>query len=294
MSQPPSSEPPTGAQPPDQGGPRPARQDAGASTSDQLVSDLESPTSGSRWWWIAAAVVGAIIVVVVLVQVFGADEPEPGASGTPTATATPTPEPTATGPSASPTPTDPAAGVRDWADDTFGDFDPATVEGTSADVVPLPEGASGGLVTAVHEGEGNFAVSVLDAANQPTGELLVNTIGAYQGTTAFGVQGLGDGVALQVQASGKWTLTLAPISTAPVLAPSGQGDAVFLYGAAAATLSVTNEGEGNFVVQQYTGNPLDFGLLVNEIGPYQGKVPLTAGPSVVSVQSTGAWTMSVG
>lgn len=43
---------------------------------------------------------------------------------------------------------------------------------------------------------------MLDASNTSTGELLVNTIGAYNGTTAYGFDLFGDGVTLQTSADG--------------------------------------------------------------------------------------------
>jgi hypothetical protein len=37
----------------------------------------------------------------------------------------------------------------------------------------------------------------------------------------------------------------------------------------------------------------EFGLLINEIGPYSGTVPLSAGPSVITVGANGGWTLTV-
>jgi TM2 domain-containing membrane protein YozV len=181
-----------------------------------------------------------------------------------------------------------------WADDTFGTFTPSTVTGAGDSVVPLPAGATAGIVTATHDGSANFALQVLDAQNQSTGELLVNTIGPYTGTTAFGLRALGEGTTVQVTADGAWSITVAPISTAPPLAPAGAGDGVYLYDGPVGTLTATHDGDGNFVVAENTGTVFEFGLLVNEIGPYSGTVPLSAGPSVVDVLANGAWTLTVG
>ena len=35
------------------------------------------------------------------------------------------------------------------------------------------------------------------------------------------------------------------------------------------------------------------GLLVNEIGAYSGTVPLSAGPSILTVTADGAWTLAI-
>lgn len=184
-----------------------------------------------------------------------------------------------------------AATVQSWADDTFGTFATITETGTGDNLVTLPSGASAGIVTATHDGGGNFAISVLDASNDSTGQLLVNTIGKYSGTSEFGFNSLGEGVTLEVSADGKWSLTIAPISTAPALLAEGAGDRVFLYDGAAGKLTATHAGSGNFAVVEETGEDFSFGLLINEIGAYSGTVPLSSGPSVIVVTADGKWTL---
>ena len=182
--------------------------------------------------------------------------------------------------------------ANDWADESFGTFAPVSQTGTGDSIITLPAGV--GIVTATHDGSANFAISVLDAANASTGELLVNTIGAYTGTTVYGFNSLTDPATLQLSADGNWTITISPISAAPALAASGTGDSVFLYHGDAAGLTATHEGAANFVVLEETSEAFNMGLLVNEIGAYTGTVPLSAGPSVISVQADGNWTLTVG
>ncbi len=184
------------------------------------------------------------------------------------------------------------AGVaQKWADKAFGSFTPVTETGTGDNLITLPAGAAAGIVTATHDGSGNFALSVLDATNESTGELLVNTIGAYSGTTVYGFNALGEGTTIQIMADGNWSLTISPVSAAPALAGGGVGDAVFLYDGKAGKLTATHDGAGNFVVMEETGKAFNFGLLVNEIGAYSGTVPLSAGPSALSVKADGNWTL---
>jgi hypothetical protein len=94
------------------------------------------------------------------------------------------------------------------------EFAPLAQSGTGLYIVTLPKGVTGGIVTALHDGASNFVIDVLDATNQSTADLLVNTIGAYTGTTAYGLTALGDGISLQITADGNWTITLSPISAA--------------------------------------------------------------------------------
>lgn len=188
---------------------------------------------------------------------------------------------------------EPGAAAASWANDKFGVFAPVQLSGTGDTVIDLPAGATGGIVVATHNGKRNFAVTVLDANNGSTGELLVNTIGAYSGTTAWGISALGEGVKLQVMADGAWTFDIRPMGDAPLVAPAGTGDAVFLYEGGAASLSATHAGSRNFAVQEETGKAFSMGLLINEIGAYNGTVPLAAGPAVITVTADGGWTLAV-
>lgn len=195
-------------------------------------------------------------------------------------------------------PAEPAAPVvaagPAWADSSYGSFAPVTQTGSGDNIITLPAGATAGIVTATHNGSRNFSISVIDASNQSTGELLVNTIGAYTGTTAYGFSAFGKGTSLQLTADGDWSVTIAPVSAAPALAASGTGDAVFLYDGKAGKLTATHSGTRNFVVIEETGKAFSMGLLVNTIGAYSGTVPLASGPSAIAVTADGAWTLVAG
>jgi hypothetical protein len=255
-----------------------------------------------------AVTAGLLALSVVVGAVSGSRDPAPerpvAAASAPAETepAEPTPVEEAAEASAEPAPAetpqpasvvDESAETAAWATDEFGTFTSVTESGTGDSVVTLPAGATAGVVTAEYSGDGNFAVQIIDAQNASTGELLVNTIGTYSGTTVYGFNSFGTGASAQITASGPWTLRFDPVSAAPVLAESGTGDAVFLYSGDASRLTASHQGSANFVVQEETGG-FGFGLLVNEIGAYSGIVPLSAGPSVVSVTADGSWTLTLG
>ncbi|EPR75868.1 hypothetical protein ADILRU_1828 [Leifsonia rubra CMS 76R] len=181
--------------------------------------------------------------------------------------------------------------AQNWADDTYGTFDTTTQSGAGDNLITLPEGASAGIVTATHDGTSNFVINGLDASNTATGDLLVNTIGTYNGISVYGFNSFTEATTLEINADGNWTITIAPISTAPALATSGTGDGVYLFDGPAGKLTATHNGSSNFVVLEETGETFSLGLLVNEIGTYSGTVPLSAGPSVISVQADGNWTL---
>ncbi|MBI4898863.1 MAG: TM2 domain-containing protein [Actinobacteria bacterium] len=178
--------------------------------------------------------------------------------------------------------------------DQFGTFAAISKSGSGSSVIPVPSGAKAGILTATYSGSANFVISVLDANNQSTGDLLVNTIGKYSGTTAFGLSSFGGEPAkFKIEASGPWTVNIQSIASAPALAlpATDKGDKVFIYTGQADSWAITNNSKGNFVVT-LDGKMPD--LLVNEIGNYSGTVPVTRGPAILSVQSDGAWTISKG
>jgi hypothetical protein len=176
----------------------------------------------------------------------------------------------------------------------YGRFAAVTRTGSSDGLVPIPRAAKAGLVRATYSGSGNFIVESLDARNE-TNDLLVNTIGAYSGTTVFGF-GLSSSrsVRLKVTASGRWTIRVAPIASAPQLKSpaSGKSDKVYLWDGKATTWRITNRGSGNFVVQTYGSGLFGDDLLVNEIGAYRGSVPVKAGPAVTTIVSDGTWRIT--
>ena len=182
--------------------------------------------------------------------------------------------------------------ATDWYATTYGTFTKITKTGNGASVITLPKNATYGIITASYTGSGNFIVQGIDATNQPTVDGPVNAIGAYSGVTAFGLDsgGTGGTVSFQVTATGPWKITIAPIDTAKTIPASGKGDGVFKYDGAAKNWTITHNGAANFIVNQYSDQPMP-GLGINEIGKYSGTVPGYAGPSVVTVQADGVWTV---
>lgn len=227
------------------------------------------------------ALILSLIMSIVYINTF---------SGTPSSSTTQSG--TSGGTSAAPTAAAPTAAPKaDWYAATYGSFTPIKASGSGDDVVTLPAGVKAGIIVATYTGSGNFSIQGLDKSNQATTDLAVNRIGAYSGTTAFGLLTLGGADAtLKISADAAWTVTISPISTATVLPASGTGDGVFKYDGAAKTWAITGSGSGNFVVEQLSASPMP-NLAVNKIGAYSGKVPADAGPSIVVINSDGTWTI---
>ncbi|MHB8188718.1 MAG: hypothetical protein ACYDDU_22170 [Dermatophilaceae bacterium] len=265
------------------------------STPTETPTPTEAPVvavSPKRPWFKKKRFILPIVGVVIVIIASSTG----GGSST-----TPTPSPVAgagatTEPAAAPAPApapQPAAQAGDY-DGKYGTFAPILKTGRGAITIALPPGVKAGLVTATHQGSANFQISGLDASNKPTIDGLVNAIGNYSGTTAYGLVDLGTPpVKLEVVADGAWTIKIAPISTAALLpsSASGKGDAVFKYEGGAADVAITHKGSANFTVQQYGG---DLSTGVNEIGNYSGTVPFVAGPTVLVIGADGTWTFKVG
>lgn len=124
--------------------------------------------------------------------------------------------------------------------------------------------------------------------------LLVNTIGAYDGQQWADIRVGSVTSTLTVTATGAWTITVGGVDMARVAdagAAGGTGDDVVLMIRSSTKAEISNKGDGNFVVHvaPLAGGFLD--LAVNEIGGYQGTVPL-AGPALVQITSDGTWSIA--
>jgi hypothetical protein len=239
---------------------------------------------------IVLSAVGLVLGISLVNAISGGDDPTSDSTGTSVTQEAdggaekPADDTKATEPTDKPQPVDPLV-------EKYGEFKAFTKSGTGKSVVVLPDGVGAAMVTAEHIGQSNFALTVLDANNQPTGDLLVNRIGNYTGTTAYGMNHLGTSAKLQVEADGEWTVTVRPLSKAPELKlpHEGTGDGVFRYLGDAAQWKLTHSGSSNFAVIQYAD--LFPGLLANEIGQFRGTVPATAGPVIVTITADGAWSV---
>lgn len=198
---------------------------------------------------------------------------------------------------------DAAESFADAADELgpveFGEsFEAVTETGSGDATITLPEEADQGIITASHSGSGVFSIEVIDENNESTGDFLAFTMGAYDGTTAFGLYDFsiaGPPDSLKIAADGDWEITIAPLSEAPVLElpAEGDGDAVYRFEGDAADWTLTHDGEGVFAVTRFNNTDLFSGLpLVMEMGAYEGTVPVTGDAGIVTITADGSWTIT--
>lgn len=171
--------------------------------------------------------------------------------------------------------------------------EPIVLKGSGKTVTePLTPPVAVSRVVFTHTGKRNFAVkSFLKDGKE---DLLVNTIGSYQGARPlFGDQE----VFFEIDADGAWTVAIEPIgqndayadgmdgngdSVSDLFMPAKQGPVPFTF---------SHDGKRNFAVYLHCAGGDD--LLVNEIGAIQGDVVvrMVKGPCLWEVQADGAWGM---
>ncbi|WP_162940154.1 hypothetical protein [Gryllotalpicola protaetiae] len=195
-------------------------------------------------------------------------------------------------------PTDLQSEALAWAE-SLGDFTTATHSGSGDVVVELPDGADAGILIARHQGDGDFAMTIIDADGESSGEQVVNTTGEYHGTTVWGLRTAPEAsktAAIQITADGDWSLIVAPLSAAiPMSASvSGDGDAVFLYDGKPGQLDAEHDGDAAFGVTAFAQNHHADGLEFTQTGPFTGESRFVDNvPAIIAVTATGAWTLTL-
>ncbi len=290
------------------------------------MSTPSNPTrSASKLPWIIVSVLAAVIVIALVTFVAvanGTPKPDPTNSGIPTVTPTPhptatptkTPTPTVT-PTATPTPTKTASPtptpsptvvpVTAWADKTYGTFTPVSrTNQTGTKVVDFGNNITAGVVKidSTNLNDVPFLVEVLATDNVSVIDTIVTSPGTYNGTVAFGLAGYGNNTAgaLKITTANEvtWSVLISPVSTAPqgpLSAPSStSGDVVYLYAGAAATLHAqTFVPDQGIVVTQFFGPTTPALTLVNSPTMVDQRGPISAGPSVVTIEADGSWNVTV-
>lgn len=145
-----------------------------------------------------------------------------------------------------------------------------------------------------HDGESNFALKLLDSDGKQL-DLLVNTVGQYEGKTLALIPSAGEYL-LNVTADGSWkievTQSLPPeIPDSPTVLKGSGDDVVFVnLNSGLNIFTSKHNGESNFAVK------IDGRLLVNEIGTYDGSIAEQIsedGSYIISVTADGEWSIEI-
>jgi hypothetical protein len=170
-------------------------------------------------------------------------------------------------------------------------FTPLVHDGEGDTVLDITAiGDKPAMVHAVFTGSRDNAVLAMNGNGEQV-ELLVNTIGAYDGTALMQASFTGTPTHLQVHATGGWHIEVLPLSQVTHVAGphAGAGDQVFSTDQSG-NATFTHDGSQNFAVWAY-GNDRIQELLVNTIGAYSGEV-IVPGPkgALIAVRADGNWS----
>lgn len=212
---------------------------------------------------------------------------------TPTATVTYPPEPTktpkptsTTKPSNTPKPTNTPTKVPESI----------LLEGSGDDVIEVDKWDGPAILDISRDGGGHFAVKSYSEDGEYL-ELLVNAIGPYDGKVAMDLLGLHadeNTAMLEISANGPWKIVIHPFSSvhlnmmkAPGIYENNTDDMIFVDGSSK-TATITCE-KGHIAVKGLTSDR--YHLLVNEIGPYEGKVVIPNGLILLVVTASAPWSI---
>ena len=169
--------------------------------------------------------------------------------------------------------------------------------GDSVITFSLPAGAY--KVHLIHDGKSNFAVWCHNNGNK---DLLVNTIGAYDGYTALlrGNTDAYNNAMLEIKADGNWIVVIDQIVATSTSTLFGTGDKVtgLIQGNGTNNIvSIINaNSNSNFSIWAYSLDGTDKELLANTIGDYTGQTvfDMKLLPYYLVIHSDGAWSIDFG
>ena len=181
----------------------------------------------------------------------------------------------------------------DWAIDRYGDFAKVEFKGKGNDVVDIPDGITDAIMTIDYTGGKLFQLNSIDKNNTSNYQISASSFGNLKSSELVTIEDkyMGTADRLNISAEGAWTITLEAVATAKPFQESGKGDTLMQYMGQANTYEFTHDGKSNFIVHQLSDSVAYPDLLVNEIGKWDGKADLAQGPSLVTIQADGNWSM---
>ncbi len=177
---------------------------------------------------------------------------------------------------------------------------PIVLSGNGDKVVDLEKFNSDPIILHItYTGSRNFIVQNYGADGKQI-DLLVNTIGAYDGKLLTDILDDDETVRFEVKSSGSWTIEVMPLSLeymqSLVIPGSFEGvgdDLVILAGKEKADLLEidASQAKKNLIIHGVSRST--YSLLVNEIAPYTGTKILDDGTFLIIVRATGPWKILV-
>jgi hypothetical protein len=176
---------------------------------------------------------------------------------------------------------------------------PIILNGIGASVVDVQKWNGPALARIKHVGFANFAVWNY-GANGDKIDLLVNTIGNYDGTLPLDWFDDEDTIRFEIKADGNWEIQILPFDSIRKEAYPGiiQGigdDVVAIQsletGKKPDILKANATQSGNFAIWAWSGKGRD--LLINEIAPYTGTIIIGQETRILVITATGNWSLEI-
>ena len=176
-------------------------------------------------------------------------------------------------------------------------FAKQTFSGVDDDVITIKPFKEAAIIIGQYTGEDNFIVHPVDSAGRQ-GMSWFNEIADWSGTV-YQAPSSKSWAGFAVKAIGEWTITIAPITSAPLVNPKSfadNGTKVVKFNKTSTGLkkmTAKHSGEGNFIVIPINSKGSRSFSGVNEIGQYSGTTLLPSGTLYLAVIADGDWTISI-
>ncbi|MBO1751183.1 hypothetical protein J4G33_05140 [Actinotalea sp. BY-33] len=261
----------------------------------------------------AAQTVGVLLAVVLMAACGGArgETSSPSTSGEPAATPADPVDPAASGSTeASGDGASQQEAATAWAEESYGTFAPVDAEGEGDGQVELPAevtAASFGIIRVTYTGGSEpIVVWAQDDAGEgymilldTWAQLLTADPGEFDGETGW--SGINDPPSsLRIEADGRWEITVLPAAAADPLPSEGEGTRIYLYsgpgGPYVGSKPDTEVGMSITEIASGGGRTGDSGTretIAEKVAEADFAGELSPGPSMVSVNHRGRWTIDL-
>jgi hypothetical protein len=174
--------------------------------------------------------------------------------------------------------------------------DPILEIGSGNSVVNIDKWTGPAVLSATHDGDGNFTITNYSAANVKLAQL-VNVTGPYYGTLPLDFMTSEQTTRFEITATGGWELQVIPIEQArteylPTTIEGYGDDVIMLSGGDPDQLKIDASGStDNFVINGFgSGN---WYQLLSKTAPYTGTITATTGTTALAVTANGSWSIQV-
>jgi len=202
--------------------------------------------------------------------------------------------PTQAPPTAMPIPTDtPTATPRPTSTPSAG---PISISGSGDSIESADTGGRPSIAHITYTGGSNFVVRNYDASGERI-KLLVNTIGAYDGTVGIDLRDDEHTTRFGIESSGSWTIEVLPLNQAreaqiPEVIEGNGDDVVLLRGDATDLMTVdASLANGTFSIWGFYDD-LRYPVIYST-APYTGTVLMLRTTHLLTIEAEGPWSLDI-